>query len=67
MNEMKLKKLEIMKGKVGKMTSDEALNMAIHFDQIAKDVGVFDMAYSMFIANRDGYMSYAELLCENGE
>lgn len=67
MNEMKLKKLEIMKGKVGEMTSDEALNMAIHFDQIAKDVGVFDMAYSMFIANRDGYMSYAELLCENGE
>ena len=67
MNAMKLKRLEIMKGKVGEMTSDEALEMAIHFDQIAKDVGPFDMAYVMFIENRDGFMSYAELLCENGE
>ena len=67
MNAIKLKKLEIMKAKVGEMTSDEALEMAIHFDQIAKDVGVFDMAYEMFIENRDGVMSYAELLCENGE
>ena len=67
MNAMKLKKLEIMKSKVGQMTSDEALEMAIEFDQIANDVGVFDMAYAMFIENRDGFMSYAELLCENGE
>ena len=36
MNAIKLKKLEIMKAKVGEMTSDEAIEMAIHFDQIAK-------------------------------
>ena len=40
MNAIKLKRLEIMKAKVGEKTSDEALEMAIHFDQIAKDVGV---------------------------
>lgn len=67
MNAMKLKKLEDMKNKVGAMTSDEALELAIHFEQMARDVGPFDSAFSHFVSNYTGFMAYAELLCDNGE
>lgn len=43
-------------------TVDEALELAIHAERMAKDVGAFDFAHYHFIRIQTSYENLAELL-----
>lgn len=55
--------------KYGKLTKDEALQLAIDADKFKTDCGVFDIAFSKFAEDTRGMLEYAELLerLENGD
>lgn len=57
--EWKKERLEL---KFGKMTSGEALSLALESEQIKKDCGVFDPAYAKFASDQMSLFEYAELL-----
>ena len=47
---------------VGRMTADEALEMALMSEDFASQVGPFDMAYAKFKNDQIEFFKYAELL-----
>lgn len=54
--------LDALKQKVGKLTSEEALELAIQADDFLKTMGSSDPAYQHFFQQRAGFLLYAELV-----
>jgi len=55
-------KLDRYLEKVGRMTADQALEMALMSEDFANQVGPFDMAYAKFKNDQVEFFKYAELL-----
>lgn len=55
-------KLNFMKRVIGPMTSREALELAIMYEEHKKDVGPFDQAFSLFAEQQRKFEEYALLL-----
>lgn len=62
MNLLETKKLEIYKSRIGLMTSDQALELALEAEQFAKDCGPFDVAFGYMKHQQRTFEEYALLL-----
>lgn len=62
LNAVEQRKLSKYLEHVGRMTSDEALQLALEAEQIAKDVGPTDYAFAKFKNDEIHFFEYAELL-----
>lgn len=59
---LEARKLEMYKSKIGAMTSEQALTLALEAEQIAKECGPFDVAYEQFKRQQITFEEYALLL-----
>lgn len=66
-NSIEKRKLEFYKSELGLMSSTEALLLAIESEQIAKNCGPFDPAYTLFSRQSRQFEDYALLLEKGGE
>lgn len=55
-------KLDKYKTEVGKLTSEEALTLALEAEQFMKDCGPFDPAFAFFSNQYRMMLDYADLL-----
>lgn len=67
MTNTKLARLSFLKQRVGAMSSEEALDLAIYHEGVLRSLPVYDIAYTVMLSQYNGFMEYAELLCDNGE
>lgn len=54
--------LKSMRETIGVMTSREALELAIMYEEHRKDLGPFDPAFGCFVSQQDIFEKYALLL-----
>ena len=62
MTKLDLMKLKHYRAKIGEMTSQEALEIALLSELTCKDIGPFDPAFTMFKQRELDFTAYAELL-----
>lgn len=59
---LEARKLEMYKSRIGLMTSEQALQLALDAEQIAKDCGPFDIAFEQMKRQQLTFEEYALLL-----
>jgi hypothetical protein len=62
MTKLEVMKLKHYRDRLGPMTSNEALTIALGAEQTRLDIGAFDPAASHFTQEQIDFLNYAELL-----